>query len=292
MDTKIRRAWLAGLLTLLSPAVGYAYVGKIQKGIIISLLLLLLYPTLAIFLTVKITKTMLLCLVIFPITIICLLFFDCYKTAKRSNTSYVLKPYNKWWTYISLYIVFGILLTSLSQNYTRNNSIQAFKIPAGSMLPTLQIGDHLLVDKGIYKNQVIQQGDIVVFPIPKKPQIDYIKRVVALAGETIEISNKELFINGVKHENKYASHIDTRVIPKGSSPRDNFGPIQIPEDSVFVMGDNRDNSYDSRFYGVIPTETVKGKFIQIYWSWDVKKPLFSAERFNSIRWSRIGKTVN
>lgn len=292
METKIRKPWIAGLLALLTPAVGYAYVGKLHKGIIISLLLLLLDPALAIFLKVKITKIMLLVLVIISITIAGLLFFDCYKTARRSDISYVLKPCNKWWAYISLYIIFGILLTSLSQNYTRNNLIQAFKIPAGSMLPTFEIGDHLLVDKAIYKNQAIQQWDIIVFPMPDKPEVDYIKRVVALTGDTIEISNKELFINGVKHENKYALHLDTRVIPKGSSPRDNFGPIQIPEGNVFVMGDNRDNSYDSRFYGFVPTETVKGKFLQIYWSWDVTKPLFSAERFRSIRWSRIGKIVN
>ncbi|MGL1932228.1 MAG: signal peptidase I [Desulfotalea sp.] len=292
MVTKNRRPWLAGLLALLTPAIGYAYAGKLQKGIIISFLLLLLSPALAIFLKVQITKTILLSLVIILISIAFFLFIDCYKTAKKAEKNYVLKPYNKWWTYISLYIIFGILLSSLSQNYTKNNLIQAFKIPAGSMLPTLEIGDHLLINRGIYKKEIIQQGDIVVFPMPQKPEVDYIKRVVALEGDIIEILNKELFINGKKQDNRYTLHLGTEVIPKESSPRDNLGPIQIPEGNVFVMGDNRDNSYDSRFYGFIPTKTVKGKFVQIYWSWDVTKSLFSTERFKSIRWNRIGKTVN
>lgn len=282
METKIRKPWLAGLLALLSPAVGYAYVGKLQKGIVISLVLLFLYPALAILLKVKITKFFLLCLVIIPIAIICVLFLDCYKTAKKNNISYVLKPYNKWWAYLFLYIFFGILLTSLSQNYTRKNLIQAFKIPAGSMLPTLEIGDHILVDKGVYIKHPIQRGDIIVFPMPDKHEINYIKRVVALPGDTIEILNKELFINGIKQKDEYALYLDTRVIAKDSSPRDNFGPIQIPEGNVFVMGDNRDNSHDSRFYGFIPTRAVKGKFVQIYWSWDSET--------SSVRWSRIGKS--
>jgi len=282
METKIRRPWLAGLLAILNPAVGYAYVGKLQKGIIISLLLLFLYPALAIFLIVKITKIALLCLVAIPIIIIFIFFTDCYKTAKEYNISYELKSYNKWWVYLSLYIFFGIILTSLPQTYTRNNLIQAFKIPAGSMLPTLEIGDHLLVDKSIYKNTPIQRGDIIVFPMPKKPEIDYIKRVIALPGDTIEIVNKEVFINGKQQDHSYSIHLDTRVLVKGTSPRDNFGPIKIPDGNVFVMGDNRDNSYDSRFYGFISTQTVKGKFVQIYWSWDRKT--------SSVRWNRIGKS--
>jgi len=282
MGTKIRKPWLAGLLALLSPAVGYAYIGKLQKGIILSLLLLFLYPAFSIFLKVKITKIVLLCLVIIPIIIICFLFLDCSKTAQGYNTSYKLKSYNKSWFYLLLYLFFGIILTSLSQAYTGNHLIQAFKIPAGSMLPTLQIGDHLLVDKSIYKNNPIQRGDIVVFPLPEKPEVSYIKRVIALPGDTLEIVNKNVFINGIKQDHPYSIHSDTKILEKGNSPRDNYGPITIPEGNVFVMGDNRDNSHDSRFYGYIPTQTVKGKFVQIYWSWD--------RETSSIRWDRIGKS--
>ncbi|RUM34190.1 MAG: signal peptidase I [Desulfobulbus sp.] len=221
-------------------------------------------------------------MVVTPIIIITFLFTDCYKIANEYNISYVLKSYNKWWAYLSLYIFFGIILTSLAQNYTRNNLIQAFKIPAGSMLPTLEIGDHLLVDKSIYKKNRIQRGDIIVFPMPDKPELDYIKRVIALPGDTIEIVNKVVFINGKQQDHAYSIHRDTRVLEKGTSPRDNFGPIKIPAGNVFVMGDNRDNSFDSRFYGFIPIKTVKGKFAQIYWSWDRKS--------SSVRWYRIGKS--
>nr|WP_321464269.1 signal peptidase I [uncultured Desulfobulbus sp.] len=280
MKTKIRKPWIAGLLSILSPAVGYAYVGKLQKGIILSFLLLFLYPSLVIFLKVKITKIALLFLVSIPIIIVCFLFFNCYKTAKEIGIGYKIKTYNKWWAYLIIYMLFGIILPSIVQNYTKNNLIQAFKIPAGSMLPTLKIGDHLLVDKSIYKSSPIQREDIIVFPMPKKPEIDYIKRVIALPGDSIEIVDKEVFINGEKQNHSYSIHLDTRVIEKDSSPRDNFGPVKIQDGNVFVMGDNRDNSYDSRFYGFIPIETIKGKFIQIYWSWD--------KETSSIRWNRIG----
>ena len=187
--------------------------------------------------------------------------------------------------------------------FIRTFVVQAFKIPSGSMLPTLLIGDHLLVNKFIYGIRVPftgkilvpiktpEHGDVVVFRFPKDRSIDYIKRVVGTPGDTVEIKAKKVFINGKPIDDKHAYVSSTNVLNAKASPRDNFGPIQVPEDRIFVMGDNRDNSYDSRFWGFVDQRDVLGKAFILYWSWDIKKPLFSFERFSSIRLGRLANLI-
>ncbi len=172
------------------------------------------------------------------------------------------------------------------------------------MLPTLLIGDHLLVNKFIYglripfsgkvlvpyKNPA--RGDVVVFRYPKDKSIDYIKRVVGTPGDTVEIRTKKLFINGEQVQDAHA-HISTpAVLNAASSPRDNYGPVLVPDGRVFVMGDNRDNSYDSRFWGFVDQKDILGKAFILYWSWDIEKPLLSIERIASIRWGRLANIIN
>ena len=188
--------------------------------------------------------------------------------------------------------------------FIRTFVVQAFKIPSGSMLPTLQIGDHLLVNKFIYGVKVPfsgsvlipiknpAPGDIVVFRFPKNPKLDYIKRVIGVAGDTIEIRNKRIYVNGKPFHDLYGVYTDSKILPPDISPRDNFGPVKVPEHHIFVMGDNRDNSYDGRFWGFVDLDAVRGKAFIIYWSWDVRKPLLSLDRFASIRWGRIGHIVH
>ncbi len=180
--------------------------------------------------------------------------------------------------------------------------VQAFKIPSGSMLPTLQIGDHILVSKFAYgiknpftDNNLIsfsppEQEDIIVFKYPVDPKIDYIKRVVGIAGDRIEIKDKKVYINGELYKTEQAKYL-TNIILK--SNRDNYGPVTVPANSLFVMGDNRDNSLDSRFWGFVNYKMVKGKAFIIYWSWDLDKyPNFSFKRFATIRWSRFGDIID
>jgi len=198
----------------------------------------------------------------------------------------------------------AIVIAVLLALFIRSFVVQAFKIPSGSMLETLQIGDHLLVNKFIYgvKLPVVgktiipvkspKRDDIVVFKYPKDRSTDYIKRVVGVAGDTIEIKNKQLFINGEANENPYIQFTDKNIMKASAGPRDNMGPVKVPEGSIFVMGDNRDNSYDSRFWGFVPLKDVLGKAFILYWSWDLQKPLMSIDRFTSIRWSRIGDIVH
>lgn len=198
----------------------------------------------------------------------------------------------------------AIVIAVLLALFIRSFVVQAFKIPSGSMLSTLQIGDHLLVNKFIYGVKLPVTGtvvipwkdpkrnDIVVFKYPKDRATDYIKRVVGVAGDTIEIKNKQLYINDKAVENPYIQFTDKNIMKASSGPRDNMGPVKVPKDSLFVMGDNRDNSYDSRFWGFVPLKDVLGKAFILYWSWDLQKPLMSVDRFTSIRWSRIGDIVH
>ena len=151
--------------------------------------------------------------------------------------------------------------------------IQAFKIPSGSMEPTLLVGDHILVNKFIYGikvpfiNKTIipiskpKRGDIAVFIYPLDRKKDFIKRVIGLPGEKIEIINRNIFINGNLFNDPFG------VYDRNLKENKKLGPIIVPANGIFVMGDNRDHSYDSRYWGVVPLELLKGKAIIIYWSW-------------------------
>ncbi|WP_300671785.1 signal peptidase I [Desulfoluna sp.] len=186
----------------------------------------------------------------------------------------------------------AIVIALILALFIRTFVVQAFKIPSGSMLNTLQIGDHILVNKFIYgvKIPFIQKtvipvkdpkrDDIVVFIYPEDPKKDFIKRVVGVEGDVIEVRNKVLYVNNARVERDYTIHTDRRVLPAEFTQRDNFGPVTVPKESLFVMGDNRDNSHDSRFWGFVPLKAVKGKAFLIYFSWN--------GRDNSVRWSRMG----
>jgi signal peptidase I len=169
--------------------------------------------------------------------------------------------------------------------------VQAYKIPSESMVETLLVGDHLLASKFaygtkvpftnsyLYKGDDPERGDIVIFEYPNDPTVDYIKRIVGVPGDVIEVRNKQLYRNGQIVKESY-----TRFISKNSSEpvRDNFGPVTVPPGQYFVMGDNRDNSMDSRYWGFVQRSAIRAKAWRIYWSW---------EGVGNIRWSRIGNPV-
>lgn len=198
----------------------------------------------------------------------------------------------------------AICIAILLALFIRTFIVQAFKIPSGSMLPTLLIGDHLLVNKFIYGIRVPftgkilipivdpSKGDVVVFKFPKDRSVDYIKRVVGTPGDTVEIKNKKVFVNGIAVDDPHAHVSSPAILDAQSSPRDNFGPILVPENRIFVMGDNRDNSYDSRFWGFVDQKDILGKAFILYWSWDIDKALFSLDRLKSIRWGRIANLID
>jgi signal peptidase I len=174
--------------------------------------------------------------------------------------------------------------------------VQAFKIPSGSMIPTLDIGDHILVNKFLYGSKIPftdkrilkirdpQRGDVIVFEYPEDPSKDFIKRVIGTPGDVIEEKDKKVYVNGQPYVNPHEVHKEKDLIPREQNPRDNFGPVKVPEDSYFVMGDNRDRSYDSRFWGFVKNPKIKGLAFIKYWSWD-------SARFR-VRWGSIGKLIN
>ena len=189
----------------------------------------------------------------------------------------------------------AIIVAILIAFFIRTFAVQAFKIPSGSMKPTLLIGDHLLVNKFIYGIKVPylrstlipitdpERGDIAVFIYPEDRSKDFIKRVIGVAGDTIEIRNKKIFLNGLPYEDKYGVYVEDFVVPGTVNPRDNFGPVTVPKGKIFTMGDNRDQSYDSRFWGFVDLKDVMGKAMIIYWSWNKEE--------TNVRWGRIGSLL-
>ena len=196
----------------------------------------------------------------------------------------------RWQTMLKEYAE-ALIVALILAFFIRSFVVQAFKIPSGSMLQTLQIGDHLLVTKFAYGVKVPftnimvieregpKHGDVIVFDFHEDPSKDFIKRVIGLPGDVIEIRDKQVFRNGVQLTEAYVQHVDSsNSVPR----RDNFGPVMVPENKYFVMGDNRDESYDSRFWGFVERNTIAGKALILYWSW---------ASLTDIRWERIGQMV-
>ncbi|MFN3870312.1 MAG: signal peptidase I [Aquificaceae bacterium] len=205
--------------------------------------------------------------------------------------------------------------------FVRAFLVQAYNIPSGSMKPTLLVGDFILVNKLVYKISEPQRGDIVVFKWPVNPQIDFIKRIIGMPGDTIEIRGERVFINGQELPLRFIGRVEedgtTKLIYEETLPngvkhkivlyenplfRKDVGPIRIPEEHYFVMGDNRDNSEDSRYWGLLPRENIVGKAFVIYFSGDIP-PLESTDvniftGFRQLflalinpRFERIGKSL-
>jgi signal peptidase I len=195
--------------------------------------------------------------------------------------------------------------------FIRTFAVQAFKIPTGSMETNLLIGDHLLVNKLVYSPSLsplestllgkkeVQRGHVVVFKYPEEPSRDFIKRVIGLPGETVEIRSKKVFIDGKALEEPYARflepplrHDDPEYGLHGESFRDDWGPKVVPEGQLFVMGDNRDNSKDSRFWGFLPRDQVKGRALLVYWSYEATRDEYQRTGWAWVRdlFSAFGRT--
>jgi signal peptidase I len=205
--------------------------------------------------------------------------------------------------------------------FIRTFVVQAFKIPTGSMENNLLIGDHLLVNKFVYGPTLsglettllpideIKRGDVVVFKYPEEPERDFIKRIIGLPGETLELRNKRVFINGRPLDEPYVRFLEPPSDSASGDPdftefdlRKQYGPVTVPAHHYFAMGDNRDNSQDSRYWGFLPRDYVKGKALMVYWSYEADREdyqqsglgdqvegVFSTvtQFFTKTRWSRF-----
>ena len=197
----------------------------------------------------------------------------------------------------------SIVVAVILALFIRTFVVQAFKIPTGSMEPNLLVGDHLLVNKFVFAPTVsglertllpmrpIVRGDVVVFKFPEDPERDFIKRIVGLPGEAIEVRGTQVLVNGTAIDQPFAHfllpHDPAAPLTEGD-PREHYGPVTVPAGHYFAMGDNRDNSQDSRYWGFMPGHYVKGRALMIYWSFD-DDPSASgvAKLVGGTRWSRL-----
>jgi signal peptidase I len=183
----------------------------------------------------------------------------------------------------------SIVIAVILALFIRTFVVQAFKIPTGSMERNLLIGDHLLVNKFVYgpslssaeratlPDRNVRRGDVVVFKYPEDPERDFIKRVIGLPGETVQVKAKKVLINGQPIEEPYVHYeqpplgVPDRNEVTSSDVREEYGPVTVPQDHYFVMGDNRDNSQDSRYWGFLPREYIKGRALLVYWSYESER---------------------
>jgi signal peptidase I len=238
--------------------------------------------------------------------------------AKSQETSKP-KPQNILWEYVKSLGIALILAICI-----KTSIVEAYKIPSKSMEDTLLVGDFLLANKFLYGSRLPlplvdirlpavrdpKPGDVVIFKFPKDSTTNYIKRCIAVGGQTVEIRNKVVFVDGKRYENPdHVKYEDpNRVAPAPQSPRDNYGPVKVPPGYLFMMGDNRDSSYDSRFWGFVPRDFVLGKAMVIHWSWgtDPESPRWSWSDplsvgkaflyntfhfFSRVRWSRLASVI-
>jgi signal peptidase I len=204
-----------------------------------------------------------------------------------------------WREYLESLIVAVILAL-----FVRTWVFQAFQIPTGSMENNLLIGDHLIINKMVFAptltglerailpNRDIHRGDIIVFKYPKEPDRDFIKRVIGLPGEQLELRRKKIYINGQPLDEPYARFLEPPAPdPQSGSGnlKENYGPVRVPDGQYFMMGDNRDNSEDSRYWGFLPKSYMKGRALFIYFSLEEDASL--SKLFSSIRWPRLFNRV-
>jgi signal peptidase I len=188
----------------------------------------------------------------------------------------------------------SVLIAALLALFIRTFVFQAFKIPTGSMEPNLLVGDHILVNKFIYgaggdpggwmvlPSRTVRRGDVVVFRAPEEPDKDFIKRVVAVGGDRVEVRDGVVYVNDEAVDEVFAHH--------ASSYHKDYGPALVPEGEYFCLGDNRDNSRDSRYWGSVPAELVKGRAVFVYWSFDTPEVHGYAESIGD-RVAEIGRML-
>jgi signal peptidase I len=296
-----RRPWLAALLSLLSPGIGQLYAGRGRR----ALALLLFYSPvelaiglLAVLLRVPVVNLLVPALLMIGLRLVVAL--DAAHCA-RTLVSYTSVPvFSRWYSCLAGFVMVGVLVSPFWARMYRTTFVEAYRNAAGSMRPTILRDDYLLAVKWAYgwrepvTGRMIfgarepRRADLVVFRFPEDRTRPFIKRLIGLPGETVEIRQKVDFIDGKPLREAYTAFLETpRVFSQGGggdwsgSPLEDWGPQVVPPASYFVLGDFRDNSRDSRFWGFVPKTDLLGRATVVYWSWDAES--------GSVRWSRIGQ---
>jgi len=297
------RPWVAALASFVVPGLGHVYGGRPGRGCRLYalvevasvglggplLVLMVLWPSRAVL--VVSTLSFVVALTVLHGWVA----WDAYRDTRPPRR---LASRPRWGLHVVAFLAVTVLVGNLGSSFL-HLFVQAYRIPSGAMLPTLQIGDHILANQFIFGArlrlplmgpagvQVLpavrspRQGDVIIFIWPKDRSKDFIKRVVALGDQTVEVRDRVVYVDGDPWE-----HPSGAFPPRSGSTEsagDSYGPFRVPSGSVFVMGDNRDNSYDSRFWGPVPEEDIKGLASVTYWSWDAPRA--------RVRWDRIGQQV-
>mgnify|MGYP001275637982 FL=1 len=296
MSEDIVNLLVAVLLSLIMPGLGHVYCGRIVKGIILFFLSSIFIPVLSGKLSVSqssvritfIIVSLFASLVIWLVSII-----NSWYTARHTATAYELKDYNKWYVYVILMWIGTGTLNQIKLNI-KSTLIDAYRVPTVSNYPTIVPNDRFLANKLAYKTSDPKKGDLVVFINPEDRRVDHVKRVVANAGDTVEIKDDELYINDQKLQRQKLpqSTLDNIRINNKGKPLEgevfeeingttkykiflasssynkksgDFAKITVPKYHCFVLGDNRNLSWDSRNFGPLPLGTIKGRVDYLYW---------------------------
>jgi signal peptidase I len=291
-----RHVWLAVLLSLIMPGLGQIYCGRFKRGLVLNFLHILPLPIIIGLFSLSdspaLTK-MAIVLILAGVMVFLVAIFDSAFLAIRTSAEYQLKDYNSPVVYVLLIlIVTGG--SSGSGLYLRNKRLEAYRVPSASCYPTIVPNDRILANKHAYNRKDPARGDLVVHINPLNRHMNYIKRVVAIAGDTVEMKDNQLYINGreLSRRKLPESALDNiRITERGiqiegeifeetngdakyniflmGSLHDkrlvDFEKITVPEHHCFVLGDNRNNSIDSRHFGPVPLATIKGRADYIYW---------------------------
>lgn len=308
-----RRPFVAVMLSLVVTGLGYVYCGRIVKGIVFTFLGSIFVPLISFEILAKSSRvsmviigaSLLISLLIWLVAII-----DSYYIAKHTRPDYELKEYNRWYVYVIYIFIITVCSNRIAWG-AKSNLLEAFRVPTLSMFPTIEYHDRFLANKIVYRDDDPKRGDVIVFISPENRKDNYVKRVVAVAGDTVEMKDNQLFINGEKLEresrgrityvdkdsnNKEATVEGELLIEKNGQAeytiflgdtynskefpddrRADFRETKIPKNHCFVLGDNRNLSMDSRHFGPVPLATVKGRAEYLYW------PAKDWSRFGSIK---------
>lgn len=272
-NLKKRRPVIAFLLSLIVPGLGQVYNGKLRRGIVFFLVfefsLILLY----LFSELRFKFNGLILFLAFGFTFLGFFIYilsDAFRGINRLRVT-VRKPYHRWYLYIIISAVITlinefILLPALPDI----KRFKSYKFPSISMQPALLVGDRFIADRKIYKEERPKRGDVIIFEYPKDPSKDFLKRVIGLEGDKVEITDNKVYINDKLIDDPWGYYESSgeKTYLKGL---ENFGPVVVPKDSLFVLGDNRHNSMDSRIFGFVDLTKVKGKALYIYWAKNIKR---------------------
>ncbi len=260
-STQKRNPLIASLLSLGTPGLGQIYNGQIIKGIIFYCIFLLWVAIVSITrLHHSFQGTLIFVLVALCIQLIFIgdALFVAIKTKRI-----ILRFFNKWYFYL-LIIILNMIINSFIQADALG--VKAFKVSSSSMSPTLLVGDNIIVDIKYFKFKKPQRGDVILFKYSKNPTRHFIKRVIGVEGDEIEGKDKIIYLNRKPIIESSTQHFDSDILLNETDIRDNFGPIYVPPGRLFVIGDNRDQSIDSRYFGFVHFNDLKGKVLYIYWS--------------------------